>query len=108
MKSKIVYILLFFVFLTTSCSYQKSDNGKHCAKVEYYNPRTGTRSTYTLPVEVQNNKLVKIYWNNGGWLDDSHFTPPRIKKGKASFTTDKGYKYKVTILKKGKCNKIKK
>lgn len=73
-------------------------DGTYEAEVRYYNPSTGTHSTYTLEVEVEDEKLVKIYWNNGGWLDDSHFTPPDISDGTASFESDKGYEYEVELI----------
>lgn len=73
-------------------------DGKHCADVTYYNRNTGTRHTYTLNVEVEDNEMTKIYWGNGGWLDDSHFTPQELNKnGSCSFTSDRGYEYKIEI-----------
>jgi len=95
--------ILYTLFLCTvlSCSAKYTD-GRLCAEIQYYNPKTGTRSTYTLPVNVKNSKLVRINWNNGGWSDETHFTPPNISTGKASFTTDRGYEYKVKIINK-KC-----
>jgi len=104
MKSKLFLFLLVILFLDVSCSNNKYTNGDYCAEVEYYNPSTGTRSTYTLPVEVKNNKLTVIHFPNGGWLDDSHFTPPKISSGKARFVSDRQYRYTVKILNKGKCN----
>ena len=103
-KSKILFPFLVVIFLTISCSDNKYSDGNYCAEVEYYNPRTGTRSTYTLPVKVEDNKLSVIYFPNGGWLDDSHFVPPVIKNGKATFVSDRKYRYTVKILNKGKCN----
>jgi len=104
MKSKLFFIFLVITFLNVSCSDgKKYDNGSYCAEVEYYNPRTGTHSTYTLPVRIEDNKLTVIYFPNGGWLDDSHFTPPTIKNGEANFVSDRKYRYTVTILNKGKC-----
>jgi hypothetical protein len=105
MKSKLFFIFLVFIFLNLSCSGSKKyDNGNYCAEVEYYNPRTGTRSTYTLPVKIENNKLAVIYFPNGGWLDDSHFNPPVIKNGKANFVSDRKYRYAIKLLTKGVCN----
>ena len=80
MKRVLYLIFLFTVFLNVSCSNhsRKYNDGNYCAEVEYYNLKTGTHSTYTLPVEVENNKLTVIHFPNGGWLDDSHFTPPTI------------------------------
>ncbi len=72
-------------------------DGRYVAEVEYYNPRTGTRSTYTLWVEVEDGRLVTIYWPNGGWLDDDHFTPPEIVDGVAHFESDREVEYSVVI-----------
>jgi hypothetical protein len=44
-----------------------------------------------------------IHFPNGGWLDDSHFDPPDISEGSASFTSDRGYEYDVQILREGDC-----
>lgn len=85
---------------TTSTDYDTYSNiedGVHSAEVEVYNPNTGHTGTYTLDVEVENGELVKIYWDNGGWLDESHFTATDISNGTASFTDDEGREYEVTI-----------
>jgi hypothetical protein len=103
MRNKYLYILLFFVFLTVSCSNKKYDNGNYCAEVEYYNPRTGTHSTYTLGIKIEDDKLTTIFFPRGGVMGENHFLPPKIHNGKASFKNDRGYEYSVTILKKGKC-----
>ena len=103
MKSKSFLFFLVISFLTISCSNSKYSDGNYCADVEYYNPRTGRYSTYTLSVEIENNKLTVIHFPNGGWLDDSHFTPPTIENGKAKFVSDRKYRYTVKILNKGKC-----
>lgn len=76
-------------------------NGTYCAEVEYYNPSTGTRSTYELDVEVENGYLVQIDWPNGGWLDETHFSSEDISSGECSFTSDRGYQYTVTLGEKG-------
>lgn len=113
MTSGLIQTITFVLFfsLSISCtggssssSHNKTNDnymyvdGDYYAEVKYYNPKTGKRSTYTLKVEVKNDKLVKIYWSNGGWLDDSHFTPPDISSGIAFFTSDRDYRYVVTIL----------
>ena len=66
------------------------DDGYYCAEVSYYYSKTGTNSLYTLKVEIENNELVKIYWPNGGWLDNSHFSSPTISGGNATFESDRG------------------
>lgn len=73
-------------------------DGTYCADVEYYNSNTGTRNTYTLNVEVENNELTIVHWPNGGWLDESHFTPQELDSdGSCSFTSDTGYEYQIQI-----------
>jgi hypothetical protein len=116
MKKKF-YILLFFILLLwgfQSCKNNSYSNGSsevegyedgtYCADIEYYYSKSGTNSSYTLEIEVEDNELVKIYWPNGGWLDDSHFSPPDISDGEAIFESDKGVEYTVKIVGKGGCN----
>ncbi|GHV38880.1 hypothetical protein FACS1894179_02950 [Bacteroidia bacterium] len=104
-------ILLILLFSLSSCTGRSSSSsynntkddytyvdGDYYAEVKYHNLKTGTRSTYTLKVKIKEDKLVTIYWNNGGWLDNSHFTPPDISTGNATFTSDRDYRYEVTIL----------
>ncbi|SKC08027.1 hypothetical protein SAMN05660841_04085 [Sphingobacterium nematocida] len=79
------------------------EDGTYCAEVEYYNPSTGTRNTYSLDVEVENGELTVIRWPNGGWLDESHFSPEDISSGECEFTSDKGYHYTVTLGDSGGC-----
>jgi len=106
----LIYLILLFS-LSTSCTGRSisSDysstkdectcvDGDYYTEVKYHNPRTGTHSTYTLRVRIKDNKLVTIYFPNGGWLDDTHFTPPDISTGKAKFTNDRNYHYEVSII----------
>jgi len=104
MRSKIILLFLVTLLFSISCSGNNYADGNYCAEVKYYNPNTGTRSAYILQVEVKNNKLMVIRFSNGGWLDDSHFTPPTIKDGKAMFVSDRNYRYEIKLLNKGKCN----
>ena len=110
MKNRVFQsFIMTIVFLTingcgnksrTTSDYQEQGyvDGTYCAEVDYYNSNTGTSSTYTLEVEIENNELTVIHWPNGGWLDDSHFTPTDISSGEASFTSDRGIEYKVRII----------
>lgn len=128
MKIK-VWALLFssFLFFTIACNknserhnssetdeeyLENEDNnseddrytdGTYCAEVEYYNPSTGTRNTYDLDVEVEGGELTEIHWPNGGWLDNSHFYPEDITDGECEFTSDRGYRYTVTLGELGGC-----
>lgn len=73
-------------------------DGEYCADVEYYNPNTGTRSTYTLNVEVEDNELTTIYWPNSGWLDGDYFSSEELDdNGYCSFRTRKGNRFEVEI-----------
>ncbi|WP_316814058.1 hypothetical protein [Pedobacter heparinus] len=81
------------------------EDGTYCAEVEYYYSKTGTNSTYTLSVEIEDNHIIRIDWPNGGWLDDTHFTPPDIEDGTAEFTSDRDVDYTVRILgEEGDCS----
>ena len=82
----------------SSESFYGYRDGTYCAEVDYYYSQTGTSSTYTLNVDVENNELVVIHWPNGGWLDESHFMPVDISGGEASFTSDRGVDYTVRIM----------
>jgi hypothetical protein len=82
------------------------EDGIYCAEVDYYNPNTGTSSEYNLEVEVKSSEVTTIYWRNGGWLDEDHFTPELLdEQGSCSFTSDRGYEYTVQILGQ-ECNNL--
>lgn len=44
------------------------DDGRYKASVQYYNKNTGTKSTYSLQVYVDNDRVTKIYFSNGGYI----------------------------------------
>jgi hypothetical protein len=80
-------------------------DGSYCAAVTYHNPNTGTTSTYNLSVEVEHGVLSVIHFPNGGWLDESHFSPEKIdQNGNVNFTTDRGYDYEVQLKVAGTCD----
>ena len=106
------YLFLLLTLVVGACDSNSSEDsrfgrsvtddydvldGEFCAEVEYYNPNTGTNSTYTLNVLVEDDYLVEIYWANGGRLDTDHFYAEHIGDGYCSFTSDKGYEYEVTL-----------
>jgi len=111
LKQRLLICLMLLFSLSTSCTgrsvsseYSNTkdertyDNGDYYAEVKYHNPKTGTRSTYTLRAKIKDNKLVTLYFPNGGWLDSTHFIPPDISSGKAKFTSDRNYHYEVSII----------
>jgi hypothetical protein len=80
------------------------EDGTYCANVTYYNPNTPTKSDYILKVDVAGNKVVKINFGNGGWLDSDHITPKTLDaNGKCSITTDRDYVFAIKITGKN-CN----
>lgn len=72
-------------------------DGKYSANIDYFNSETGTSNSYLLDVEIRNAKLVKIEFDNGGWLDDSHFSPERIRNGHAEIIDDRGREFNVKL-----------
>lgn len=85
-------------FVSASESSEAYPDGTYAADIDYYNPDTGTRSTYTLNVEVENNEVTVIQWSNGGWLDSTHFSPEELdSNGSCSFTDDRGNSYDIQI-----------
>lgn len=80
-----------------------SEDGIYCADIQYYNPSTGTESFYTLPVEIEDEQVIKIKFNNGGWLDESHFEREVIWDGEAKIITDENVEYTIKLLNNGDC-----
>jgi hypothetical protein len=72
-------------------------DGTYTSDVEYYNPKTGTRSYYTLDVDVHDNQVTKIYFPRGGWLDGDHFDSSELENGSTSIETDEGVTYDIDI-----------
>jgi hypothetical protein len=69
----------------------------YCADVEYYNPDTGTRNTYTLNVDVEGNEVVKINFSSG-WLDSSEFSSEALdSNGFCSITCYDGRQFDIQI-----------
>jgi len=89
--------------ITVSTNFSKLQDGWYSATVKYYNYNTGTRSTYSLDVKVEYDRVVKIDFGNGGSVhsgyNDSGYT---YSGGYLSEKTDYynnvvGYTTKVTI-----------
>ena len=106
--------LIILIIIVTSCGspedyedYEEEyieeitneyEEGEYCAEVKYYNPNTGTRSTYNLNIEVENAELTLIHWPSDGWLDEDHFDSEFIGEGSCSIISDRGYHYDIEIL----------
>ena len=73
-------------------------DGKHPATVNYSNPGTSFSNTYTLQVGVKDCKVNTIYFNNGGWLDESHITAGELSfDGSADIKGENGKTYHIQI-----------
>ena len=74
------------------------EDGTYTATVDYYNSQTGYNATYTLDVEVEDNEVTVIYFNNGGYLDDDHIWPEELDEdGYAEIEGEDGKYYEVQI-----------
>ncbi|ESU24358.1 hypothetical protein FEDK69T_08040 [Flavobacterium enshiense DK69] len=117
MKQRVYYVLIFLVFVVIlekcehgctrhSESYETSSSqgeessypdNTYCADVSYYNPDTGFRNNYTLNVDVEDGKVVKI-WFYKGWLDGDQFTAKELNdNGCCEVITYDGRKFNVKI-----------
>ncbi len=121
MQALVRIFILLTLFNLTSCRakneyrqsmYSSENEGEHsdekysddtyCATIEYFNPNTGTQSSYTLTVIVESNEVVQINFPNGGRLDNSHFSGAKLEEdGTTSFESDKGYEYNIEIIGRG-------
>lgn len=65
-------------------------------RVDYYNPKTGTRSEYKLDVDYQDGEVDKIKFDNGGYIDRSHIDSQTDNgDGTVTVRTDRGTEYTV-------------
>jgi hypothetical protein len=76
---KNLYLILFLI-LQLACSVKAEnihkniikitgiEDGVYSATIEYFNYNTYTRSTYTLNVKVEDDRVVAIYFEDGGYI----------------------------------------
>lgn len=84
---------------SSSANEEKFPDDTYCAEVEYYNPDTGTHSSYTLTVFVESNEIKQINFPSGGWMDRDHFSGAELDEdGHANFESDKGYEYEIKVI----------
>jgi hypothetical protein len=105
MKYLFVFLLMSLLLSCVNDDYpvegQSKDgfeDGTYCADITYYNPNTGNSNDYILEVEVSNNQIYQINFNNGGWLDSEHMSPESIdENGECTIITDRNYEYSIRI-----------
>ena len=109
----IFFLFISFYFLFVGCQSNEHGNdvqneedqankksildGSFCANVSYFNPSTNFESMYKLKVSVSNNYLNKIYFSNGGWLDESEFISKEIIENETTIETKNGRFFKIKI-----------
>lgn len=104
-ESKGCLLLVLIIIGMFLFNHYFSNDGKRCAYVSIYNPKTGTDSYYDLQVEISDNEVVKIYFENGGLIDESHFKGDNLLNGDyASFKDDRGREISVIIKDDNDCD----
>jgi len=90
-------IFLVLVILSVPGCKKKPPDGNYCAKVMYQNPAVNKQSSYTLIVEVKDNKLMDISF------PEEHYDQSEIKAteiptdGKVTVVSKSGNVYKVEM-----------
>lgn len=74
-------------------------DGAYCADVTYYNRDTDKTIEYKLNVEIENGKLTKIHWANGGWTEEPLIIPVLVDSKGFCVVQSKGgsYQYSISI-----------
>lgn len=91
------WIFLFLAILAIPACKKKPPDGNYCAKVMYQNPAVNKQSSYTLIVEVKDNKLMDISF------PEEHYDQSEIKAteiptdGKVTVVSKSGNVYKVEM-----------
>jgi len=90
-------------YSSSSSSDGEYEDGTYCADVEYYNPNTGTQSSYELEVEVEGGEVTQINFPSG-YLDQSNFSSGgELDGADTEIESDKGYTYTVHLTGTSPC-----
>lgn len=91
-------------YSSSSTKDEEYEDGTYCADVEYYNPNTGTQSSYELEVEVESGEVTQINFPRG-YLDQSNFSSGgELDGADAEIESDKGYTYSVHLTGTSPCS----
>lgn len=111
---KLIYFLIFFL----SCQASTFD-GTYCSNIKRYNPKTGSESSYTLLIDIDNNYLEAIHWPNVEYSDYDPLASVKFNSKNISYKDILGIKYNINIIGDGdycfpngsklvRCSRIKK
>ena len=103
-----VWLIILSAITALSIFDSGEFDGKYCTVVTIEN--VDNPGTYDLTVEISDNRLFRIYFPNGGWLDETHFVPKKViveSDGHCSFEDDRGrnISFFVEQDEKGACEK---
>ncbi|MGG5511497.1 hypothetical protein ACPDHN_16275 [Myroides odoratimimus] len=112
-KQKIIIITcLLLLGLLASCHKDKYAfydgyidgyvDGTYCASIEHVDLWTGASSIYYSDVVVEGQHIIKIQWPNHSNLNESNVVTYDISHGQCTFTTEREYKYTITLISEGK------
>lgn len=100
-------ILILSIFFIQSCNnemeneqFEKGEynDGTYCAEVTYFNPNSGDNYSYNLEVEIQNNQVVNIHWDDDSEKIKDYFAPEFIDaRGNCNLVSVKGYEYSLIL-----------
>lgn len=92
---------LFIWFLYSFPQFFRMYNdGNYCANVEYETSQGF--SDVNIPVTVENGEVVKLFWSNGGYMDQSHFSGAIVDgDGSTYFTDDRDRTFYIELISRG-------
>lgn len=99
----IIGLVVIGIALSFGGFFRIYNDGNYCAEVDVFGNSSGF---YNLNVEVEDGCVNSIHWNNGGWLDETHFDVSDAvvdNEGIAYFTDDRGRDFVVKLKKRGSC-----
>lgn len=96
----LIGLFLLGVLYSFPQPFRVYNDGTYCARVEY-ETINGSSAVY-MPVIVENGEVIKLFWSNGGYLDEKHFSGAIVEgDGSAYFTDDRDRSFYIELLTRG-------
>jgi len=93
---KFYCFLLLYVLSVGQLACQSGDT--YCVDVDFYNPKTGTASSYRLDAIVDLGVLKRLNFPSGGFLDQDDFGEVIFKNDHAVAIIEGGKSYRIKLL----------